>query len=147
MEKWTSSSLIGTRFEDNIPTDDEVQWITDGIESLAEPYRTSQLITLKEELDKIEGLSEADRLDAEETRRRELAAARSLLKDAGEFTYVGLGCVAFRSRRWSSVPRGQSWAESPGWERTSRCRARASRQLRANRRRPSCSKASRSVID
>ncbi len=73
-------------FEDNIPTDDEVQWITDGIESLAEPYRTSQLITLKEELDKIGGLAEADRLDAEETRRRELAAERSLLKDAGELT-------------------------------------------------------------
>lgn len=73
-------------FEDNIPTDDEVQWITDGIESLAEPYRTSQLITLKEELDKIEDFAEADRLDAEETRRQELAAARSLLKDAGELT-------------------------------------------------------------
>ncbi len=73
-------------FEDNIPTDDEVQWITDGIESLAEPYRTSQLVTLKEELDKIEGLAEADRLDAEKTRRRELAAARSLLKGPGELT-------------------------------------------------------------
>ena len=73
-------------FEDNVPTDDEVQWIMDGIESLAEPYRTSQLITLKEELDKIDGLAEADRLDAEETRRRELAAARSLLEDHGELT-------------------------------------------------------------
>lgn len=71
-------------FEDNIPTDDEVQWIRDGIQSLAEPFRTSQLLALKEETDKIERYAEEDRLDAEEARRDELAAARSLLEKAGE---------------------------------------------------------------
>lgn len=71
-------------FEDNIPTEDEVEWIRDGLESLAEPHRTSQLIALKEQLDKIEAVAEADRLHAEEKRRDELAAARSLLRDAGE---------------------------------------------------------------
>lgn len=71
-------------FEDNIPTDDEVQWIRDGIGSLAEPFRTSQLLALKEETDKVERYAEDERLDAEDERRKGLAAARSLLEDAGE---------------------------------------------------------------